>query len=330
MKRQGLRHSDKGAQDPLVQLRSYRRAVLRFARAQADDDAQAPALEAQALALRASFTQATRPRGLLGGLGRALRRLPGHVWALKRQVSVCGIVYLAAALFGALAVTYDPLAAHWLLPPSVYDGILARVSHSETWLQGEASLAPGLSGSLLAHNVEAALQAIAFGILWGAGAVLAMVKNGVFLGAVAGLAHARDMDFALWTFIAPHGVLELPAVWLAGGAGLALGEAMLLSAPQGRSQALRQAASHVGPVALGLVPLLAAAALIEGFYSPLPKPAWLSIGSAALLASALLAYLVMGRRSRSAARSTTLAPLRDHSRSASRRSSTSARAALRR
>ncbi len=266
-------------------------------RARAAGDPRAEALEARVLELRGQLTGSGWRHSSKALLQGALLGFPAHVHALRWHVALAAACFFAAALFGWIATTRDPTAATWLLPDTVHDGVLARLADGRHWLeQVDTAGAPALSGSLLVHNVEAAMQALALGVFGGIGAVVAMVENGVFLGSVAGLVHSRGLDRVLWAFIAPHGVLEFPAVWLAGGAGLALGEAVLLPGAQGRGAALRRAASHAGPVAVALVPLLLLAAIVEGFVSPIPKPDVVSYGIALLLGLGLLGYLSLGWR----------------------------------
>jgi uncharacterized membrane protein SpoIIM required for sporulation len=306
-----MTHPSPPPRDPVELLRRYREVAARAGRARAAGDAGADRLAREALALRAALGAGRARASLWRRALEALRSFPSHVHALRWHVAAAALCFFAAAIFGWLVTAHDPAAAAMLLPDAVYADVLARLADGQHWLdQAEAGGAPALSGSLLVHNLEAAMQALVLGVLGGVGAVAAMIENGVFLGAVAGLVHSRGLDRVLWVFIAPHGVLEFPAVWLAGGAGLALGHAVLLPGPEGRSAALRRAASHVGPVAVGLLPLLGLAALVEGFVSPLPKPDLVAYGTAALLGGGLGAYLATGWRGAAAPASSTDAPLR--------------------
>jgi len=296
------RRAAPSSSDPIALLPANRRAAVEASRARAAGSADAGQLEREVLELRGRISGVGWRRSLVQASWGAVRGFPRHVHALRWHVALAFGLFAAAWLFGWFATTRDPTAATWLLPDAVHDGVLARLADGRHWLeQVDLAGAPALSGSLLVHNVEAAMQALALGVFGGVGAAMAMLENGVFLGAVSGLVHSRGLDRVLWAFIAPHGVLEFPAVWLAGGAGLALGEAVLLPGPDGRGAALRRAASHAGPVGVALVPLLVLAAVIEGFISPGPKPDVVSYGLAAVLGLGLVAYLSTGwpRRARS-------------------------------
>ena len=73
-----------------------------------------------------------------------------------------------------------------------------------------------------------------------------------FLIGVIGMACAlAGMSVPLWSFVAPHGALELPAIFIAGGAGLRLGQGVLFPGflprtARGRSRRRRGAEAGAG------------------------------------------------------------------------------------
>jgi len=99
------------------------------------------------------------------------------------------------------------------------------------------------------------------------------------------------MAAALWSFVAPHGVLELPAIFIAGGAGLEIARGMLFPGILPRREALARAGGRASRLLLGSIPLLLIAGSIEGFFSPTAAPAGLKFSLAILLAGALLTWL---------------------------------------
>lgn len=146
------------------------------------------------------------------------------------------------------------------------------------------------------NNAWIAAQCIAFGVL-GAPVVYVLwtnVLNVAFTASIM-IGHGRgDVFFGL---ITPHGLLELTAVFVAGGFGLRLFWAWV--APGARTRAASVAAmgrTAVG-VAGGLVVVLLISGAIEGFVTPSALPTWARIAIGVAAEAAFFAYVFgPGRR----------------------------------
>ncbi len=146
------------------------------------------------------------------------------------------------------------------------------------------------------NNAWIAAQCVAFGIT-GVWPVLVQVQNAVAVGsagAVMALHGGLDVFFQL---IAPHGLLELTAVFVAGAAGLRIFWTVVDPGPRPRGRAVAEEGRALISVALGLVAVLAVAGLIEGFVTPSALPWWLKVSVGALALGAFWTYtLLLGRR----------------------------------
>lgn len=146
------------------------------------------------------------------------------------------------------------------------------------------------------NNARIAAICVASGIT-GLLPLYVLYVNAVSVGQVAAVMadHGRlDLFLAL---IAPHGLLELTCIFVAGGAGLRLFWTMLVPGPRSRGTALAQEGRVLITVAVGLTAALAVAGLIEGFVTPAPIPWVLKCGIGVLALAVLWAYtLVLGGR----------------------------------
>ncbi len=106
----------------------------------------------------------------------------------------------------------------------------------------------------------------------------------------------------LWSFVAPHGVLELPAIFIAGGAGFEIARGMLFPGLLPRRESLARAGGRAARLLLGTIPMLVVAGTIEGFLSPSDIAAPLKFLFAAVMFAALVAYLNRKPRDSSLAR----------------------------
>ncbi len=191
---------------------------------------------------------------------------------------------IATALFvmsGLVAWWYswqDPEFMSLVLGPS----FVAEVRESEElWTVSILGQEPVASSAIMINNIGVCFRAIAGGIAFflpqvpiitppGAFTVFILVFNGLMIGAVATLVAQTDLAYDLWAFVFPHGALELPAIFLAGGAGLLLARAILLPGKYRRIDALQVYGRQAAELIYGIVPMLMIAGVIEGFFSPSP------------------------------------------------------------
>ncbi|MDM7831735.1 stage II sporulation protein M [Cellulomonas edaphi] len=154
----------------------------------------------------------------------------------------------------------------------------------------------GFAATVWSHNAFLTAVCIATGIS-GIGPVYFLFNNAIMVGAAGGvMAEAGKLDIFL-QLIAPHGLLELTAVFTAGAAGLRIFWTWVDPGARTRSQALAQEARALFTVAIGLVGVLAVSGAIEGFVTGSGMAWWLKIVIGLVALAAFWAYvLVLGHR----------------------------------
>jgi uncharacterized membrane protein SpoIIM required for sporulation len=228
-------------------------------------------------------------RFLTSGYPRLLRA------NIKPMALAAGLLFGAVALGYLLAFANYPLARLFL--PEMY-----REAAADPFEQGGqpgdalAMIAPVLSSFITVNNIQVALMAFAGGMSFGVLTVYAMVQNGMLLGVLAGVFAKVGLSLQFWALIVPHGSLELPAIVIAGGAGLMLARALLFPGDQPRMEALQATAPDAARALLGTVPLFLIAGFIEGFVTPRPFDPALKLGLGLVLALVLAAYLGLAGR----------------------------------
>jgi uncharacterized membrane protein SpoIIM required for sporulation len=217
-----------------------------------------------------------------------------------RSVALSTGISLAAALFGFIAGAQDPMAASYLLPPRMARDLPAtrqQLRHTSGRDINVMQMAE-MSGQILTNNIGVAFMAFAAGITFGVGTLLVLLFNGFMLGVFASALSHSDTAIVFWSLILPHGVIELTAIFIAGGAGLMVGMALLSPGQRTRRDALLERGRQAVLLLLGTIPMFVVAGLIEGFITPpwwIPPPAKLAF--AALTLGGLIAYLgYAGRR----------------------------------
>ena len=147
------------------------------------------------------------------------------------------------------------------------------------------------------NNSWVAAQCIAFAILLGIPIPWVLFQNAANLGVVGGfMAHAGKTDVLLG-LLAPHGLLELTAVFLAGAVGMRLGWTVVSPGDRPRAQALAEQGRAVVSAAVGLTAVLLVSGLIEALVTPSPLPTFVRVGVGVLAEAAFLTYIVyFGRK----------------------------------
>jgi uncharacterized membrane protein SpoIIM required for sporulation len=150
---------------------------------------------------------------------------------------------------------------------------------------------PTASSAIMTNNLSVAFVTFASGIVGGLGPLYMMITNGLLIGVIGGACWMAGMSDKLWAFVSLHGVLELPAIWIAAGAGLLIGKGLLFPGWLPRKQSLAIAGGEAVKLLAGVIPMLFVAGILEGFVSPTDVPAMVRYPMAGLLFALLLTYL---------------------------------------
>ncbi len=217
-----------------------------------------------------------------------LYEIPATVRSCFPYVLFSAGTLLFFTLVGFVLTVSEPAFVELLLP----DEILQKVEGGDVWFEDLYRVAPMASSFLMTHNITVTFLVVAAGITFGVGTLYLLALNGVLLGAAAGLCYNHSLSLAFWSFVLPHGSLELSAIIIGGAAGLIIGYALVDPGPYRRGDYLAVRAREAGRLAIACVPLLVAAGMIEAFFSPSPLPPQLKIAFAAVLFSLLVIFLI--------------------------------------
>ena len=202
-----------------------------------------------------------------------------------------GLVTMIAAWMLTLR---DPSFAYRLLGPAMIE----TIEQHHMWTDSIVTIKPLASSGIMTNNLSVAFSMFALGITGGLGTIWMLAVNGLLLGVIGAATARAGMALQLWSFVAPHGVLELPAIFIAGGAGLEIARGLLFPGLLPRRASLEEAGGRATRLLLGTVPMLIVAGVIEGFFSPSAVPIAIKFSLAAVLFAALMTYLFFMARTR--------------------------------
>jgi uncharacterized membrane protein SpoIIM required for sporulation len=159
------------------------------------------------------------------------------------------------------------------------------------WTESVVTVAPLATSAIMTNNLAVSFVVFASGIVFGLGTFFYLAVNGLMLGVVAAACRQYGMSLPLWSFVAPHGALELPSIVIAGAAGFRLGHAMLFPGALRWRDSVARGGIEATRLVSGIIPLLIVAGCLEGFFSPSQAPIWLKFTVSGLLFSLLLMWL---------------------------------------
>jgi uncharacterized membrane protein SpoIIM required for sporulation len=266
----------------------YRQVAADLSVLRQDQTARAYAAHVNQLLARAHHIIYSGRKTSLGTLWRFMRDdypaiFQRHIGYVMASVAVS----LAWALLGAVLTSARPEFMRHFVGPEM----IATMERHEMWTKAIVGIEPRASSWIMTNNLSVSFVTFATGITFGLGTFFYLAVNGLMLGVIGAACHQYGMSLKLWSFVAPHGSLELPSILIAGAAGFRLGHAMLFPGALRWKESVARGGAEATRLVAGIIPLLVIAGCLEGFFSPSQAPIWLKFTVGGMLFSLLLLWL---------------------------------------
>lgn len=228
-----------------------------------------------------------------GGITRFYARVYPQIFRRTFAYTLTAfIVFLAGTVVGFLATLGDASFSRFLLGPRMSDTIEQR----KMWTDSILTVKARASSEIMTNNLSVAIAMFAFGITAGLGTCYLLALNGLLFGVILAACWQAGMLSKILAFVAGHGVLELPAIFIAGGAGLLIARGLLFPGLLPRRDSLAEAGGQAIRLMLGTIPMLFVAGIVEAFVSPTGLPSSLNFLFSAVLGSVFFGYLLTAGR----------------------------------
>jgi uncharacterized membrane protein SpoIIM required for sporulation len=211
---------------------------------------------------------------------------------LLPYTSLAFFLFLGAALLGALVTDLRPEYGRAFLGPVM----MHTIEQHKMWTDRILSVKPEASSAIMTNNISVCFMTFAGGSAAGLGTLYMMLNNRWMMGVIAVVCAGHGLSLSLWSFVASHGALELPSIFLSGGAGFRMAAGLLFPGYLRRGAALALAGAEAVRLLAGTVPLLIVAGSLEAFLSPTHAPVALKFSVGASLFAALLLWLFTAGR----------------------------------
>ena len=211
-----------------------------------------------------------------------------------RYTAVSFSVFALFSVIGFLGTKYDPEFSELVgVPPAFREVYIETKTH---WWEDLNEANQVGASAIFTHNIQVTIYTFAFGALFGVGTLFYLAFNGANIASVLALTYRAGFGNDLLTFMVGHGVIELSCIFIAGGAGLLIGSALVMPGDLSRADALKSRGKDAIRLMMGVAVLLVVAGMIEGFISPAPISPKIKFSIGAITGLALYSYLLLAGR----------------------------------
>jgi uncharacterized membrane protein SpoIIM required for sporulation len=275
--------------------RIYRRTAsdLAIARAESRDPRLINYLNSLVIRAHGRIYRADAQGGerIRGFFARELPRTFRRTW---RYTALSFGVFLVFGLIGFVGSHRDPEFSELVGVPAAFRELYIETK-THWWEDLNQANQVGAS-QIMTNNIQVTIYTFAFGAMFGVGTLFFLAYNGANIGSVLALTYRAGFGDDLVTFMAGHGVIELSCIFIAGGAGLLIGSALIMPGDLSRADALTTRGKDAIRLMMGVALLLVLAGIIEGFISPAPIDPRMKFSIAAVTGITLYSYLLLAGR----------------------------------
>ena len=230
-----------------------------------------------------------------GPIDRAIAVFPRAVRRHWKAVTIAAGLFFVPLFIGVAMALTDPTFAFRIVPEAMLRPLVDAYAKGFDAGRGEGDDTL-MAGFYIHNNVGIALRCFALGILGGLGSAIYLVQNGLSIGAILGYVSSQGAGGNILTFIVGHGSLELGAIVIAGGAGLAMGWSIVAPGEKTRLASLQAVSKDVITLVFGAAVMLLMAAGIEAFWSGSSVPSTVKRAVGITLFVLIWAYLILAGR----------------------------------
>ncbi len=195
--------------------------------------------------------------------------LPMIMYKYRKQMLYSFLALVIGILIGAFSQSQDSEFANLILGTEYVNTTLENIENGDPMAIYKTMDEAPMYFFISTNNIKVAFYAFILGIFFSIGTYWIIFTNGIMLGTFQYFFFERDLFWTSSASIWLHGTLEISAIIIAGGAGIAIGNSILFPGSYKRIESLQQTASDTVKIVVGLIPVFCVAAFIESFLTRL-------------------------------------------------------------
>ncbi|MBN2402398.1 MAG: stage II sporulation protein M [Spirochaetes bacterium] len=191
--------------------------------------------------------------------------LPEEIRRSRRHLAYALLVFVAAMFIGAISSANDNTFVRLIMGDHYVNMTLENIEKGDPMAVYKKMNETDMFLGITLNNIRAAFAAFTLGVVFSAGSFYVLFTNGVMLGAFQHFFYEEglfiDSVLSIWI----HGVLEISAIIIAGGAGIMIGASLIFPGTYSRRQSFMNSVRRGIRIITGIVPMFIVAGFLEGF-----------------------------------------------------------------
>lgn len=195
---------------------------------------------------------------------------PAAFWSLRYWILLATVIFIATAVLSGLWANSNSEVLDAFMPKMMRDDYV-RHDFVDYYSRDEGAL---FFAEVTTNNIGIAILTFGAGMVFALPTVFVLMINAFNIGGAWAVFAEVDQTATFWLHIAPHGFMELFAIFVAAGMGMALGWTWIDPGQRSRAEAFADVGSRTVTVTIGVALMLFISGLIEGFITGSGLPLW--------------------------------------------------------
>ncbi len=191
--------------------------------------------------------------------------IPLEIYRARKTMFFALIVALFWIAIGAITTINNPDFAKVVLSGRYVEVTNQNIANNDPLAIYKTMPQMTMFIDITINNIRVAFMSFIFGIIFGIGTHIMLMKNSVMLGAFQSYFYIKGWMMVSFLTIWIHGAFEISAIVIACGAGLTLGNGIMFPGSYTRLQSLQFAAKRGIKIMLSLIPFFIMAGWLEGY-----------------------------------------------------------------
>lgn len=222
------------------------------------------------------------------------REIPELIAMHHKEIIISLVLFLIAGFIGAFSAANDVTFVRLILGDDYVNQTLKNIENGDPMAIYRTMGATESFLSITINNIKVSFVAFVLGVFFSVGTIMIILNNGIMLGAFQYFFYQKGLLLTSVLSIWIHGTIEITSIIIAGGAGIVMGNSLLLPGSYPRAYSFRKGAVDGVKIAVSLVPFFIIAGFFEGFVTRHTfMPAWLSIAIIAISLILVVTYFII-------------------------------------